>query len=254
MARRLRRPSQNFLVLALAIVAAIAILLAYFLFHISQQDQIWSNLTAEVVAGLFIAVAAFFLGRYGISLNSMQSEQSTGAVVSFYPEHAEVDWTTIIGSAKRIDIVVHYYGRWVRTNHKAFVDFFQRGGELRIAMADPAIPGVLATVQSNFFSGLTRKELSQKIASTEERLKDAFNEAGSQKARLTTFYFPQALHYSFVLVNSRFLYLSVYEQFRGPNVRSSVFGIDLTKDQALEEYWLANRQAFFEGSRVGLDL
>lgn len=147
----------------------------------------------------------------------MQSE-NTGAVVSFYPDHSKADWGAIIQSAKRLDIVVHYYGRWVRRHDKEFIGFFERGGELRIVMADPELPQVLSDVQSNFFPNLTPGQLAEKIHDTEQRLAEFFEKAASKKARLLTYYLPKPLHYSFVLVNSRYLYLSVYEQFRSPNV------------------------------------
>lgn len=248
-----RLPKKIPLILGLSLASAVVILLCYFYFHWNNADPIWSNIVAEVVVLLVVAVVAFILGRIGLSLNSMQSE-STGAVISFYPEHSETDWASIIRSAKRIDIVVHYYGRWVRRYDAEFVSFFERGGDLRIVMSDPDIPRVLTDVHVNFFTNLTRKELSNKIKDTEINLADLFQQAASRKARLLTYYLPQALHYSFVMVNNRFLYLSVYEQFRGANVRSSVFGIDLSKDRALEEYWLQNRDTFINSSRLGIEL
>jgi hypothetical protein len=243
-----RSTPQVRLTVAIMILVMIVLILAYFLFDVDQQDGLLSGLFTELVAALLIAAIAFFAGRFGMSLSSLQAER-TGPVVSFFPQHAEMDWRTIIGSARKIDIVVHYSGRWLRRLHDDFVRFFERGGKLRIVMADPGLPEVLSTVQTHFFPNLGLEQLEEKIVDTERRLISAFNDAGSRKASFSTHYFPQALHYSFVLVNDRFLYLSVYEQFRGPNVRSSVFGIDLSRDLELEAYWHQTRDIFLERSR-----
>lgn len=250
-----RSDNQTYLLTILAAIVVAILIASYFVLHLGNSDPIWANVIAGVVLAILLPMVWHYgFARRGISLSSMQSETRAGAIVSFYPEHSEVDWSAIIDGARRIDIIVRYYGRWVRTNHEAFVRFFERGGELRIVMADPENPDVLNAVHRQFFPNLTSEHLAGKIIDTEERARAAIAEAGSQRARLTTYYFPQALHYSAVLVDGRMLYLSIYEQFRGPNVRSSVFGIDLKKDQELEAYWLQNRESFFEGSRIGVDI
>ncbi len=212
------------LTVTIVVLVAIVLILAYFLFDLDQKDGLLPGLFTELLAALLIAIGAFFAGRFGMSLGSLQADR-TGPVVSFFPQHAEMDWGAILQSAKKIDIVVHYSGRWVRRLHDDFVRFFERGGQLRIVMADPTLPEVLSAVHTNFFPNLALEQLQEKIVDTERRLIEAFNDAGSRKAGLRTMYFSQALHYSFVLVNDRFLYLSVYEQFRGPD-RSARSGGD----------------------------
>lgn len=237
----------------LCIVGAAAILLAYFHWHIGQRDSLWTNLISNLVFALIVAPASFLLGRAGVSFTSMQSDPTTGAVVSFFRQHSEVPWNDIIGKARRIDIAVHYYGAWIRDRHDVFVKFFERGGTLRLIETDPRDGPTLTALRKNFFDAHTNTTLKQEIENTHTRLQSAFEDAGSTKARLTTYYFPNILHYSFVLVDERFLYLSVYEQFRGPRVRSSVFGIDLSRDDELKKYWLQTRDTFVDKSSVVLD-
>lgn len=237
----------------LGLVTSALLLLGYFHFEINQQDPIWSNIVAGLIGAILAPTAWYLLfGKHGVSLPSMQSEIGAGTIVTFYPTHEEVDWGSIIRSARTLDVVVHYYGRWARKHEQDFIAFFQKGGKLRLVMADPDIKETLAAVHEHFFDNLTRDQLREKIFATEEVYRDLFQEAGSHRASLSVLYFPKVLHYSFVLVDDRMLYLSVYEQFRGRNVRSSVFGIDLGKDQSLEAYWIENRDEFLARSRHAL--
>lgn len=234
----------------LGLVTSTLLVLAYFHFEIDERDPLWSNILAGFVGAILAPTAWYLLlGSRGVSLPSMQSEQAAGTTVTFYPTHQEVDWGSIIRTARRLDIVVHYYSRWARLHEKDFLEFFQRGGKLRVVMADPAIRGTFATVHNHFFDNLTTAQLRDRIRETDQIFRELFVDAGSQRASLEVLYFPKALHYSFTLVDDRMLYLSVYEQFRGRNVRSSVFGIDLSKDSGLEEYWLSNRDQFVARSR-----
>jgi hypothetical protein len=177
-------------------------------------------------------------------------DRHDGAFVAFYPQHEDVDWGEVIASSKRLDIVVHYYNRWVREHFDAFVGFFGRGGTLRIVMADPQDQVVLNVVNSQFFPNLTAQQLVERIDQTESELRLALEESGSRKAKLQVLYYPGALHYALVLSNERYIYLSVYEQFRGPVVRSSVFEMDLVRDTGLEEYWERTIENFIRRGRV----
>jgi hypothetical protein len=246
--------NQRYLLTLLGLFTAAILIGGYFLLGLNERDQLVGNVVAEVVILIVAPMVWYYLfARRGISFTSMQSETKLGAVVSFYPEHDQVDWGAIIRRARRLDVVVHYYDRWVRRNDRAFVDFFQRGGELRLVLPDRQMPALMEVVREQYFEQLRMDELMRKIEATETKLCELFDEAGNVRSRIVSYHFPRALHYSFVLVDSRTLYLSMYEQFRGNNVRSSVFGIDLTKDRELETYWLANREAFFDRSRVGVD-
>jgi hypothetical protein len=180
----------------------------------------------------------------------MAETTSTGALVEFFPQYEEVDWKAIISSAKRVDIVVHYYNRWARENFEELVTFFGRGGQLRIIMADPDHANTLSVVHDQFFPHLTTDQLIERIDQTEAVMREAFKAAASAKASLSVYYFPGALHYSAVLTDDRHLYLSVYEQFRSPVIRSSVFHLDLVKDAALENYWATNVDTFIARSSL----
>lgn len=235
----------------LGAVTIALLLLGYFYFDLGRADAIWEGIIGGAVVGILLPVGWYlFFASRGVSLHSMQSENAAGSIITFYPRHEEVDWNAIIRGARSLDIIVHYYGRWARTHDQAFIEFFKRGGTLRLIMADPDIKGTLAAVHAQFFDNLTRPDLRARILETETIFQGLLADAGSRSATLTVYYFPKALHYSAVLADNRILYLSVYEQFRGRNVRSSVFGIDLQRDPSLEEYWLENRDQFIAASRT----
>jgi hypothetical protein len=248
-----KRPGPSVLGWVLCALGAVTIallLIGYFYFEIDKADGLWEGIIGGVVVGILVPMV-WYLGfaSRGVSLISMQSENAAGSIITFYPNHEEVDWDAIIRGSRSLDIIVHYYGRWARIHEQAFIDFFKRGGTLRLVMADPEIKATLATVHSHFFDNLGRAELRSKILETETIFRGLLADAGSRTASLGIYYFPKALHYSGVLSDNRTLYLSVYEQFRGRNIRSSVFGIDLRKDRELEKYWLENRDQFIDQSR-----
>jgi hypothetical protein len=178
------------------------------------------------------------------------SDQELGATLETIHEgRIDVDWSKIIERARTIDIVVHYYERWARELEEEFGRFFGRGGKLRLIMADPTIPDNLATVHHHFFPNLKIDQLKTRILDTERVFREIFAGSAGPHAMLDVRYFPSALHYSFVLIDSRDLYLSVYEQFRGRVIRSSVFHLDLRRDSGMEEYWSENLELFVKGSR-----
>lgn len=233
----------------LGVVSVVALILAYFYFELNDADPIWAGILGGIVVAILGPIAGYllFVSR-GVSLPSMQVSKE-GALVSFYPTHEDVDWDAIIDHSRSIDIVVHYYGRWASRHYDSFVSFFRRGGKLRLVMADPEIPATMDIVREHFFPYLDAKQLVDKIAETVRILQNALDEAGSRKASFHVYYFPKVLHYAFLLVNDRTLYLSAYDQFKGTNIRAPVFGIDLTKDERLEDHWFSNRDQFIRESR-----
>lgn len=215
-------------------------------------EKLFEHLAPEVIllATLF-PMGYFLLWRRGILIgeqHSMKSIVSSDYVKEFFIRHDEVDWGTIIEDAREIDVVVFYYDSWVRDHHDSFVKFFRNKGKLSLVLSTPEDSVLVLSIQKHFFPALRPEELQTKIKATHHALTDAQNESGQAGAQLQVFYFPSILHYSFVLVDKRQLYLSVYEQFRGPRVRSSVFRIDLTADRQLEEHWLSNLENFKESS------
>lgn len=236
----------------LAAVTVVALVLAYFYFDVGIRDPLWSGIFGSVIATIIVSTVGYLvLASRGVSLPTMQVSDQSGALISFYPTHEDVDWGAIIDHSRSLDIIVHYYGRWASLHNDSFIAFFRRGGKLRLIMADPTIPATMKIVREHFFPYLTAKGLVDKIAETVRVLHDAFEEAGSKKASFKVYYFPQVLHYAAVISNDRTLYLSAYDQFKGTNIRAPVFGIDLSKDARLEEHWHGNRDRFIAESHEG---
>lgn len=253
LARRARRfgaqAKQHYLLVLLALLAGFLTWLL-FTFLIGGQGGFWSNVLAGFFTNLLSFVILYLIfTRQGVTLPGGDRGSDMGALVGFYSRHEDVDWSAVIRDARQVDIVVHYYSRWVREQSEAFTAFFQRAGAVRLVMADPEIEATLEDVRRYFFPRLNTQQLTDRILETDTRLKEALDASGSQKAVLETWYFPEPLHYSFVLIDRRYLYLSVYEQDRGPVIRSSVFELDLLLDGALDDYWQRNLQWFFERSR-----
>lgn len=251
----MRRPGNGsgklgYVLSLLGLVTIAALLLAYFYFEVGRGDPVWSGIFGSVIAAIIVSTVGYLvLASRGVSLPSMQVSDQSGALISFYPTHEDVDWDAIIDRSRTLDIVVHYYGRWASVYNDSFVAFFRRGGKLRLVMADPAIPATMEIVREHFFPYLNGQQLLDKIAETVRVLKSALEEAGSTKASFKVYYFPKVLHYAFVLSNDRTLYLSAYDQFKGTNIRAPVFGIDRNKDARLEEHWHNNRDRFLAESR-----
>lgn len=234
----------------LGFVTIVALVLAYFYFKVGMMDSLWSGIFGSVIAAILVSIVGYLiLARRGLSLPSMQVSNHTGALVSFYPTHEDVNWGDIIDHARTLDIVVHYYGRWASAHEHNFIEFFRRGGKLRLIMADPQIPATMKVVREHFFPYLNGPQLLGKIAETVRVLADAHAEAGSTKASFKVYYFPKVLHYSLLLSNDRTLYLSAYDQFKGTNIRAPVFGMDLSKEPRLEEHWRSNLDRFLSESR-----
>ena len=167
----------------------------------------------------------------------------------YHLRHDKVEWGPIISKAHRLDIVVFYYDHWVREHHDDFVKFFKNGGTLNLTVSDPDDLDLMATVQKHFFEKHTPAVLSHHVKATEESFRAALKQAGSKHASVNVHHFPAVLHYSYIMVDERTLYLSVYEQFRGPTVRSPVFEINLWKPRDAGAYWLDVRNKFLCGTR-----
>lgn len=239
----------NYLLIVLALCAGVVTWLVFTL-TIGGQPSFWSNVLAGFFTNLLTFVILYLaITRPGVSLPGTSNANTNGALVGFYARHDDVHWSAVIARARTVDIVVHYYNRWVREQSEAFTAVFQRGGTVRLIMADPSIPRTLQDVRRYFFPRLTGQQLVERIRETEDRLAEALDASGSQKAAFKVYYYPQPLHYSFVLVDDRHLFLSLYEQDRGPVIRSSVFEIDLRLDGILEEYWHGNLEHFLAQSR-----
>lgn len=196
----------------------------------------------------FIAVY-FVLERRGIITSNGQLALGMDHRLELHTRHDKMDWGSVIRSAeKRVDIVVFYYGNWFSALHDEFVSFFQKGGTLTLVMSDPSNAPLMRMVQEHFFEALTPDELANKVANTVSAVERALKDSHSTAAKFECLYFPRALHYSFVLIDNRRLYVSPYEQFRHPTVRAPVFEVDLSIDKDSERYWIDVRDRFIAGS------
>ena len=220
-------------------------------FAVEDFPRLLASVVPNLIGSLLAFIALYFvLERVGI-IGGLQTRSimTLENIKDFYLRHDEMDWGDIIAQAKTLDIVAFYYGRWVRNNFDAFVTFFRNGGRVRLIMSDPQDVHMMKIVWEQFFDDLgSIDELRQKIVATTSLLEDALEQSGSKVASIDVHYFPDILHYSFVLVNERSLYLSFYEQFRGPNLRSPVVAIDITSDPKLEEYWKMTLESFITKS------
>lgn len=250
--RVIREAQFRYLLILLGLAAICILLLLYFHFRIGSRDPIWANIVAGLVTPIVIFIILYVVfGLPGIQLSRMPPESSATPVTAFFPRHDDVPWAAIIDRARTIDIVVFYYGRWVRDFSEQFAAFFGRGGALRIIMSDPDDESTLRVVHDHFFPNLTFHKLRENIHETETVLRDLYTTSAAPRAALDVYYYPTALHYSIVLVDNHELYLSVYEQFRGHFIRSSVFQMDLRRNAQLEEYWHSNVNEFIRRSRKG---
>ena len=91
--------------------------------------------------------------------------------------------------------------------------------------------------------------LKDRMHRTIEVVQQALIQSGSNRGAIEVYAIPRLLHFSYVLTNERHLFLSVYEQFRGPNVRSGILHLDLVKDAVLEEYWEDQNTQILNASR-----
>lgn len=239
-------PRERYL-LALAAVLA-ACLLAWIYFSAQGTwDGFIQGIAANLIATLLLfSIVYYILERRGIFLSS--TPMSTVAHAEF-GRHDRLDWGEIIQSAATIDIVVFYYDTWVRQHHDDFVEFFRNGGKLRVVVSDPDNKGLMEIAQREFFPHQDPETMAKKIHGTFSAIRNAAQASGSVNAVATAFAFPHLLHYSFVLTNDSNLFLSVYEQFRGPTVRSPVFKISLGEDLDALTYWREARNSLISDSR-----
>lgn len=167
----------------------------------------------------------------------------------YHLRHDRIDWGPIIASARQLDIVVFYYDHWVKEHHDEFVAFFRSGGTLNITFCDPGDKELMKVVHAHFFEKVAPEVLSHKVNATVDALTQARTEASAPEGSLVIHFFKQALHFSFVMVDEHTLYLSMFEQFRGPTVRAPVFEIDLWTPRESAAYWINVRNGFRCGRR-----
>lgn len=246
------RTKERYLLALLALSWSALLILVYRLSN-GSIDGLLISVIPNLIASLITFVALYFaLERHGIVVGEMPA--TTDAVArAEIQRHDQLEWDVVIRRAHALDIAVFYYGSWVGDNHDAFVEFFRNGGRLRIAVTDPSNKVLVGAAQKYFFPNLDPRALRGKIVDTMTALRRALDESGTTRGTASWFAFSSLLHYSFVLVDERVLYLSVYEQFRGPTVRAPVFRIDLTEDATSAEYWVAVRNRLMpngEGRRV----
>lgn len=241
----------RYVVVLLALVVAVVSVCIYV--HWLGLNEFLKHFVPDFVVICILSAGGFFLlERRGISLShhgSMHSTVSTDYVRDFFARHDDVNWGEVISEARSLDIVTYYYDGWVRQHHDQFVTFFRSGGKLALIISDPEDVQLMSAVQRQHFPRVTPDELAKKVMATISSVQSAVNDSGIPNIHPDIRYFPRLLNYSFVLVDERRLYLSVFEQFRGPTVRSSVFTVDLTVDKQLEEYWLNNLKEFKRTSR-----
>ncbi len=239
----------------LAAVAAVALVLLYFLLSaISQKPtlvQLLLNLIPNLLSVLLAVVILYFiLTRRGIPwLQNMEtdemkrlapvideaSQQKLG-VSAFYSNFRLIPWAELLRDARSIDISVCYWDSWVKANWEPLTKFFARGGSMRIFLPDPREADVLGVVCQRFPEH-PNETLKFKIVNTGLRLYEALQASGSKSARLETYFFSQSLNYSAVRFDGRQVLLSVYEQFREERIDSSAVLINLSADQHLLDYW-----------------
>lgn len=246
----------RYLIGVMAIIADLA-LAGYYYFaftsekcsHLARVSEVIQPIVPNLIAALTIFIVIYFaFKRYGIIDDINSGNMPSSPVKEFHKRHDKMEWGPIISEASTIDIVVFYYGGWVRQHEDSFVEFFRRGGQLRLILSDPSDDLLVSDIQKYFFPSRTKERLTENIKDTVAAVREVLDKSASKKAHFEYRYYRGILHYSFVLVDRRYLYISVYEQFRNHSVRSSVFEIDIFDDRWLKDYWLEVLDTFVKES------
>jgi hypothetical protein len=240
--------------LVLAFVAAFALTLLYVLIDASGGSgvvaRLGSSLIPNLIAALVIFVAIYLiLVQKGIPtmrdvVEEVKSAARAGSneraeatdVINFYPNLRTVPWPALLNDAHSLDIAVCYWDSWVKANWEPLVQFFARGGSMRVFLPDARVNDAV-TVVCQRFSEHPTNTIKLKIINTGLRMDEALRASGSRAARLEVFFFPQSLNYSAIRFDSESVLLSVYEQFREERIDSSAILLNLTNSSHLAQYW-----------------
>ena len=236
--------------LARIAVGLIALLALIYYYANGSFEGFIPGVASNVIATLIVFAAVYFvLERRGIFLSATQTPMGLLLRAEFRP-HDRLNWKEIIRSARTLDIVVFYYGSWIREHYDEFVLFFRKGGSLRLIVSDPEDDELMEAARKYFFPKLSTADLKAKVLATFDALRAAATEAGNPEAVVNAFSFSNLLHYSYVLKDDQELYFSAYEQFRSPTVRSHVFKVLFTDDEEVANYWRETGRAMLASSKL----
>lgn len=245
--------------LACIILLVAVILVLLFRSIYSPGDLNWlESISISVISGLLstsIVFLAFywFIERAGLSeLSPTKSisenkdhHQEQEKDITFFPDFSQVDWENIITRSSKIDIIVCYFDSWVNHNRTRLRNFFENGGEIRVFLGNPEHEDTLKETIRRF-PDRTPEQVKEKIQNTYSRIKSIRDEV--KNGNVEGFLLDSPINYSAIIIDDRYVLLSIYEQFRSDHIASSAILIDKNAWQETRDFWKKEIMGFEKDS------
>ena len=198
---------------------------------ISSIKQLGDDIASQVVHGLAPAP-----GVVGVSFNMNH-----------------VSWSELFRSAKDVVIVARFFdGPMQLATDQTLITFFERGGRLRVLIADPANESQMAAIfeQRTGRSGIRHRPISNRIDASLNILVNALKNARADSSALKVYVYSQSINYSAYCFDEKTLLIAPVEhsislgKARAPRVE-----IDLTVEPLALEFWRGEVQELFTDAR-----
>jgi hypothetical protein len=229
------------------------------------------DLIPNLVASLLAFVALYYLFfRHGIVESQQNLHEDRGRIaeleeenkristvvtqiaqdvqnVIVFDNHRKIDWASVLDTSHSMDIAVCYWDSWVKSNWEHLIDFFKRGGHIRLIIPSTTLEAAVSSAHRNF-PRYSRDRFIEKVNDTARFMYQALTESGSYVGSLEVYFLKGGLNYAAIRVDNKVIYLSFYEHSNKVRIGAPSILLPLDSSEYLREYWSEEFASLFEQS------
>lgn len=171
-------------------------------------------------------------------------------IKEFHGSYRLTNWNQLICSANNnITICGYYFDTWFTWTKGELTDFLRKpNSKLQIIVADPKDERRLTEI-NRLFPQYSSELVKSKIAGTKTKVTELLSELQLATDKFDFYHYPNHLNYSYILIDNRFLYLTIYEMERIEKSDCFSITIDIEKNDEVKKFILKENRLILKNSQ-----
>lgn len=178
-------------------------------------------------------------------------ERKFPEIIDFNGSYRFSNWEQLISSAnKEIILCGYYFDTWLTWTEIELKNFLQKqNSKLRIIVSNPIDQRRLKEIQ-RLFPQYSEQLVRDKIFGTKTKVEQMLQSLHlSSTSKLDFYFYNNLFNFSYILIDSKLLYLTVYENERIEKADTFSIIIDLEKNQEIKKFILKENRLVLNSSQ-----
>lgn len=184
---------------------------------------------------IFIIIVVFI-----ILISTLVDKKSK--VIKYNSSYRSTNWKNLFSSAEQsITICAFYLDSFLSWTSDDLQKFLKKDNvKLNVIVTEPNTSNL--ELIARLFPQYKKDVVEEKIIGTEDKIREIIRNLQISDDKFVFYKYKYFLNYSYILVDEKYLYLTIYEMQRNIKKDSPSIIVDLTKDKDIREYILKEDQ------------